>query len=100
MFATHEAGVLLSHVPAAFTWVIQEGGGMPTDPLGLWKQMGWVARTVVVILFIMSGLSICVMIDRWMEYRLARNHRRAFARALAGGLRDGRIDEAIKVAER
>src|SRR6202011_1093270 len=100
MFATHEAGVLLSHVPAAFTWVIQEGGGMPTDPLGLWKQMGWVARTVVVILFIMSGWSIGVMIDRWMAYNAARKQSRAFAPAVAGALRDGRIDEAIKVAER
>jgi len=100
MVATHEAGVLLSHVPAAITWVIQEGGGMPTDPLGLWKQMGWVARTVVVILFIMSGWSIGVMIDRWMAYNAARKQSRAFAPAVAGALRDGRIDEAIKVAER
>src|SRR3979490_960417 len=100
MFATHEAGVLLSHVPAAFTWVIQEGGGMATDPLGLWKQMGWVARTVVVILFIMSGWSIGVMIDRWMAYNAARKQSRAFAPAVAGALRDGRIDDAIKVAAR
>jgi len=49
MLAAHVTGVILSHIPVAATWVIQEGGGMPTDPLGLWKQMGWVARTVVVI---------------------------------------------------
>src|SRR3979411_1006696 len=100
MFATHEAGVLLSHVPAAFPWVIQEGGGMPTDPLGLWHQMGWVARTVVVILFIMSGWSIGVMIDRWMAYNAARKQSRAFAPAVAGALRDGKLDEAIKIADR
>src|SRR5258708_15288029 len=80
MFATHEAGVLLSHVPAAFTWVIQEGGGMPTDPLGLWKQMGWVARTVVVILFIMSGWSIGVMIARRRAYNTACKQSRTFSR--------------------
>src|SRR6202011_4313112 len=100
MFATHEAGVLLSHVPAAFTWVIQEGGGMPTDPLGLWKQMGWVARTVVVILFIMSAWSIGVMIDRWIAYNGARKQSRAFAPAVAGALREGKLDEAIKIADR
>ena len=66
MFAIH-VGVILSHIPAAATWVVQEGGGtLATDPLGLWKAMGWVARTVVIILFIMSGWSIGVMIDRWM----------------------------------
>jgi biopolymer transport protein ExbB/biopolymer transport protein TolQ len=101
MFATHIAGVLVAHVSTAATWVIQEGGGgMATDPLGLWKQMGYVAKTVVIILFIMSGWSIGVMIDRWMAYNAARKQSRAFAPAVAGALRDGRIDEAIKVAER
>ena len=73
---------------------------MPTDPLGLWKAMGLVAKTVVIILFIMSGWSIGVMIDRAMAYNAARKQSRAFAPAVAGALRDGRIDEAIKVAER
>src|SRR6476646_1028140 len=100
MFALH-VGAVLHHVPAAATWIVQEGGGaMATDPLGLWKAMGWVAKTVVIILFIMSGWSIGVMIDRWMAYSAARKQSRAFAPAVAGALRDGRIDEAIKVAER
>ena len=99
MLAIH-LGAVLSHVHVAAAWVVQEGGGaMATDPLGLWKAMGWVARTVVVILFIMSGWSIGVRIDRWMAYSAARKQSRAFAPAVAGALRDGRIDEAIKVAE-
>src|SRR5437764_1350878 len=100
MFALH-VGAVLHHVPAAATWIVQEGGGaMATDPLGLWHAMGWVAKTVVIILFIMSGWSIGVMIDRWMAYSAARKQSRAFGPAVAGALRDGRIDEAIKVAER
>ena len=100
MLAIH-VGAVLSHATAAAAWIVQEGGGaMATDPLGLWKAMGWVARTVVLILFIMSGWSIGVMIDRWMAYSAARKQSRAFAPAVAGALRDGRIDEAIKVAER
>ena len=84
MLALH-VGAVLSHVTAAAAWVVQEGGGaMATDPLGLWKAMGWVARTVVVILFIMSGWSIGVMIDRWMAYSAARKQSRAFAPAVAG----------------
>jgi biopolymer transport protein ExbB len=100
MFATHVAAALLSHVSVAATWVIQEGGGVPTDAIGMWKSMNWVAQGVVIILFIMSGWSIGVMIDRWMAYSAARKQSRAFAPAVAGALRDGRIDEAIKVAER
>jgi biopolymer transport protein ExbB len=62
--------------------------------------MGILAKVVVIILFIMSGWSIGVMIDRWMAFSAARNQSRAFAPAVAGALRDGKIDEAIKVAER
>jgi len=99
MFAANLATVVLTHIPAVAAAVFQEGG-MPTDPLGLWKAMGWVAKAVVIILFIMSGWSIGVMIDRAMAYNAARKQSRAFAPAVAGALRDGRIDEAIKVAER
>ncbi|HXY78737.1 MAG TPA: MotA/TolQ/ExbB proton channel family protein [Candidatus Acidoferrales bacterium] len=70
------------------------------DPLLLWNSMGWLARAVVVGLFIMSGWEIGVMIDRWMAYNAARKQSRAFAPAVAGALREGRIDEAIRVAER
>src|ERR1700723_586453 len=101
MLATQVAAVVLSHVSAAATWIIQEGNGaIATDPIGLWNSMKWPARVVVIILFIMSGWSIGVMIDRWMAYNAARKQSRAFAPAVAGALRDGRIDEAIKVAER
>ena len=62
--------------------------------------MGILAKIVVVILFIMSGWSIGVMIDRAMAFSAARKQSRAFAPAVAGALREGKIDEAIKVAER
>ncbi len=70
------------------------------DIVSLWHQMGYLAKAVMVILFIMSGWSIGVMIDRWMAFNAARNQSRAFAPAVAGALREGKIDEAIKVAER
>ena len=87
------------HVPRVATWIVQEGGAVGWDPISLWKQMGS-REDVVIILFIMSGWSIGVMIDRWMAFSAARKQSRAFAPAVAGALRDGRIDEAIKVAER
>ncbi len=88
-----------SHVPMA-AWLFQDQHSVGWDPISLWKQMGILAKIVVIILFIMSGWSIGVMIDRWMAFNAARKQSRAFAPAVAGALRDGKIDEAIKVAER
>src|ERR671938_195861 len=70
------------------------------DPISLWGHMGILAKIVVIILFIMSGWSIGVMIDRWMAFSAARKQSRTFAPAVAGALREGKIDEAIRVAER
>jgi biopolymer transport protein ExbB/biopolymer transport protein TolQ len=100
MLAANLAGEVFNHVPRVAAWIVQEGGQVGWDPISLWKQMGIIAKIVVVILFIMSGWSIGVMIDRAMAYSAARKQSRAFAPAVAGALRDGRIDEAIKVAER
>jgi len=70
------------------------------DPISMWHQMGIPAKIVVIILFIMSGWSIGVMIDRWMAFSAARKQSRAFAPQVAGALKNGNIDEAIKIAER
>jgi biopolymer transport protein ExbB/biopolymer transport protein TolQ len=62
--------------------------------------MGWMAKAVVIILFIMSAWSIGVMIDRLIVYNAARKQSRLFAPAVAGALREGKLDEAIKIADR
>src|SRR5258708_23765299 len=102
MFVDHAAAAhVAGHLHSTATWFFQDAGAGPQwDPISVWKQMGWVARTVVFILFIMSGWSFGVMIDRYMAFNAARKQSRAFAPAVAGALRDGKIDEAIKVAER
>jgi biopolymer transport protein ExbB/biopolymer transport protein TolQ len=87
------------HAGSLALW-LQEEAAPGWDPVSLWKSMGWLARIVVIILFIMSGWSIGVMIDRWMAFSAARKQSRAFAPAVAGALREGKIDEAIRVAER
>src|SRR5687768_16210206 len=78
---------------------LQEGG-VAFDPISMWNQMGWLAKLVVIILFIMSAWSIGVMIDRLMAYSAARTQSRQFAPAVAGALREGKLDEAIKIADR
>jgi biopolymer transport protein ExbB/biopolymer transport protein TolQ len=70
------------------------------DLMTMWSNMQWPARTVVIVLFIMSAWSIGVMIDRWIAYNGARKQSRAFAPAVAGALREGKLDEAIKIADR
>ena len=69
------------------------------DPIHLWIQMGTLAKCVVIGLFIMSAYSIGVMIDRYMAFGAARKQSRSFAPAVAGALREGKLDEAIKIAE-
>jgi len=80
--------------------LLQEGGGVSFDPRAMWGQMGWLARMVVIILFLMSAWSIGVMIDRFLAYSAARGQSRQFAPAVAGALREGKLDEAIKIADR
>jgi len=70
------------------------------DVVSLWKQMGNLARAVVVALFIMSAWSIGMMIDRLIAYSAAKKQSRQFAPAVAGALREGKLDEAIKIADR
>src|SRR6266446_5947309 len=98
MFVANLASAV-HHVPAMAAWVVQEGQ-VGWDLVSLVKSMGILAKIVVIILFIMSGWSIGVMIDRWMAFSAARKQSRAFAPAVAGALREGKIDEAIRVAER
>src|SRR6266403_2800543 len=81
-------------------WLLQETTTVGWDPRSLWNQMGILAKVVVVGLFIMSAWSIGVMIDRLMAYSAARKQSRAFAPAVAGALREGKLDEAVKIADR
>jgi len=80
-------------------WLQAEEAGTSWDPLAMLRSMGWPARSVVIVLLIMSAWSIGVMIDRWIAFSSARKQSRVFAPAVAGALKDGKIDEAISIAE-
>lgn len=80
--------------------LLQESGAVGFDLRSMWTQMGWMAKAVVIALFIMSAWSIGVMIDRLIVYNAARKQSRLFAPAVAGALREGKLDEAIKIADR
>ncbi|MEO8736255.1 MAG: flagellar motor protein MotA, partial [Edaphobacter sp.] len=88
-----------AHVPASLG-LFFEDAQVNFSVMGLWSNMGWLARCVVIVLFIMSIWSLAVIIDRALYFSAARKQSREFAPKVAGALKDGRLDEAIKVADR
>jgi len=70
------------------------------DLMSMFMHMGIIDKLVVLLMFFMSAWSIGVMIDRWLAFNAARNQSRQFAPAVAGALKNGNLDEAIKVADR
>jgi biopolymer transport protein ExbB/TolQ len=87
----------LNLIVATFLLFQEEAIGW--DPIGMWRVMSWPARSVVILLFFMSAWSIGVMIDRFIAFSAARKQSRLFAPAVAGALKDGKIEEAIAIAE-
>ncbi|HTR35581.1 MAG TPA: MotA/TolQ/ExbB proton channel family protein [Bryobacteraceae bacterium] len=87
-------------LPVLAFLLLQEQSATSFDVLGMWGNMGYAAKAVVILLFLMSAWSIGVMIDRAIAYNGARKQSRQFAPAVAGALREGKLDEAIKIADR
>ena len=85
---------------AVWTMLLQQSTGTSWDLMGMWRNMSTIARSVVIILFILSVWSIGVMIDRALMYAAARKQSRVFVQQVAGALREGKLDEAISIAER
>ena len=90
-FVPHSASL------AAFFQDQQQVGFSVVD---MWHNMGWLPKGVVFLLLIMSVWSLAVMIDRALYFSAARKQSREFAPKVAGALKEGRLDEAIKVADR
>jgi len=92
----HFASYSVAHSLALF----QEDQTVNFSPIGLWNSMAWLARAVAIILFIESIWSLAVMIDRYLYFRAARKQSREFAPKVAGALKDSKLEEAIKIADR
>jgi biopolymer transport protein ExbB len=84
----------------ALAFLLLQETSVSFDPMGMWNQMTWLGKGVVLTMFIMSAWSIGVMIDRVIAFNAARKQSRQFAPAVAGALREGKLDEAIKIADR
>src|ERR1700684_602336 len=77
-----------------------QGQTVGFSPMDLWHNMGNAAKAIVIILFIMSIWSLAVIIDRAIYFSAARKQSREFAPRVANALKEGRLDEAIKVADK
>jgi len=101
MLVAHLAGFTLLKTPMAALVLLQSSSGTPRFNLwDMWVHMQWPARSVAIILLVMSSWSMGVMMDRWLAFRAARKQSRQFAPIVAGALREGKLDEAIRMAER
>jgi biopolymer transport protein ExbB len=101
MLVAHAGSVVLFKLQGFLLFLMQSDGGVfRWDPVGVWEHMGWPARGIAIILLLMSAWSIGVMIDRWMAFSAARKQSRLFAPAVGGALREGKLREALLVAER
>ena len=84
----------------AFMFLQEAAPAVSFDLVRMVEQMTILGKAVVVTLFVMSAWSIGVMIDRAIAFNAARKQSRAFAPAVAGALRENKLDEAIKIADR
>ena len=89
-----------SHTAANLAFIFDEEQAVSFSPMGLWNHMGVPAKTIACILFIESIWSLAVMIDRYLYFSAARKQSREFAPKVAGALKDSKLEEAIKIADR
>src|SRR5262245_19712613 len=66
--------------------------------LDIWNHMGLTAKLVNFTMLIKSIYSLSIMIERYMTYRKAKKQSRAYAPKVAKLLKDGKIQEAIKIS--
>jgi len=68
--------------------------------VGLWTQMGIVAKAVVIILLIMSMYSIGVTVERWIAFRRSAAESRLFAQKAAALIDEWKIDEVEELSKK
>ena len=103
MILAHLTTLAHPHVTSLAMYFQAADAGAPEvgfSPIQLWTNMGIFAKCIVIILFIFSIWSLAVIIDRALYFSAARKQSREFAPKVAGALKEGRLDEAIKVADR
>ena len=73
---------------------------MSLDLLQLWGTMGWFAKGIVIVLFIMSTLSLTVAFQKFMLIRKSQAATRKFAPEFSRAIQEGSLENAIRLAEK
>ena len=66
--------------------------------IDMYNTMGPSAKIIVLVLMLMSVYSLSVMIERFLTYRKAKKQSRVYAPKVAKLLKDGKVQEAIKIS--
>src|SRR5205085_8756556 len=85
-----------------FAQAVAGSDAPPGDNLSLMEmlhRMQWPARTVALVLALMSIYSISIMVERWLTFNAARNQSRQFITKAAVALRDQEIGDALALSE-
>jgi biopolymer transport protein ExbB len=73
---------------------------MDFGPMALWESMGFIAKSVVVILAILSIWSLFITIERWLVFARAKKQSLAFAKLATEHLKQDRPQAAIDAAKK
>lgn len=73
---------------------------MDMSPLGLWNSMGMIAKSVVILMALMSIYSIWVMVERYIVFQQAKNQSLKLLGALSNVLTRSAYQEAIDVTKK
>ncbi len=66
----------------------------------LWTSMSWLAKGVVIVMFIMSIYSIWVMVERFITFQQAKNQSLKLLGALSNVLTKGDYQQAIDITKK
>jgi biopolymer transport protein ExbB/TolQ len=66
----------------------------------MWQAMGAVAKTVAIILIILSVITVYLFIERWMTFGRAKSRSKDIAPKLANMLKKGQIQEALALSDK
>ena len=66
----------------------------------MWNQMGFFAKAIAWVLFIMSMISFGVAVERFYTFLQARKQSKLYAPQVAKHLKEGRLKEAIALSQK
>src|SRR5881392_4428756 len=73
---------------------------MDMSPQALWAAMTWGAKSVVIVMVLMSIFSIWVMVERYITFQKAKNQSLKLLGALSNVLTRGEYNQAIDITKK